>query len=83
MSDQDLKTEKLQTAMSSSAESQNSVGDDLPVVRSPQQIALERSARRKLDLTLIPVMTMFYLLSYLVSEAGAPWQRMLVYISAQ
>ncbi|EAU90005.1 hypothetical protein CC1G_05921 [Coprinopsis cinerea okayama7 len=56
--------EKLKTAMSeSSVESQSNVGP--PGEPTPEFLALTRSAKRKLDLTLIPVMTMFYLLSYL------------------
>jgi hypothetical protein len=36
-------------------------------VVSKEDMELERRARLKLDLTLLPVMTMFYLLSFLVS----------------
>ncbi|KAJ3522504.1 hypothetical protein NMY22_g11860 [Coprinellus aureogranulatus] len=40
---------------------------DAPMVPSEEELALEKSARLKLDLTVLPIMTIFYLLSFMVS----------------
>lgn len=40
---------------------------DAPTGPSKEELELEKRARFKLDMTLLPVMTMFYLLSFLVS----------------
>ena len=58
--------EKKTTAMSDSSMETQSIVDQPTIVLSPEQQALANSGRRKLDTWLIPVMTMFYLLSYLV-----------------
>lgn len=57
--------EKLKAEMSgSSAESQTSTSK-VDAQPTAEHLALVHSARRKLDLTMVPVMTLFYLLSYL------------------
>ncbi|KAH6916427.1 major facilitator superfamily domain-containing protein [Coprinopsis sp. MPI-PUGE-AT-0042] len=61
----DFPDEKRTTAMSDSSMETQSIVDGHITVLSPEQQALAKSARRKLDRWLIPVMTMFYLLSYL------------------
>ena len=53
----------------------NASGSPRPhiVALSKEELELERRAKLKLDLTVLPVMTVFYLLSFLVSIEESSW----------
>ncbi|TFK25155.1 MFS general substrate transporter [Coprinopsis marcescibilis] len=57
--------QKLSTAMVDSSSIESDAKVDASNEPTPAQLALEISARRKIDLVLIPTVTMFYLLSFL------------------